>query len=63
MSADDNQNIIYAHRNIDQIRKMKLHDDTHRTSFATGFNIHNPKDAPPMHQVFDQQFQSKMVTI
>ena len=34
-SADDNENIIYAHRNVDQIRKMKLHDNAHGTSFAT----------------------------
>ena len=62
MPEDDNENIIYAHRNVDQIRKMKLHDDTHGTSFTAGFKIDNPSEAIPMRVIFDQRFQAKLET-
>ena len=54
LPADENQNKFHAHRCVNELGAMKRWDENNATSFASGYNIESPDDAPYMHIVYPE---------
>ena len=57
LSADENTNIFYAHRNIQNLSLMKKYDEVNQTSFSKSYDIENPDDAEHMSENYDVKFR------
>tara|TARA_A100001015_G_scaffold320608_1_gene447612 strand:- start:3877 stop:5181 length:1305 start_codon:yes stop_codon:yes gene_type:complete len=57
LSADENTNVFYAHRNVQNLSLMIKYDEVNQTSFSKSYDIENPDDAEHMSENYDVKFR------